>query len=96
MAPADLVVGNHGRTLGMSQTTQRYVDVFWELIHEILNAVLFVLIGMEVILIPFGPGMWSAVVVALAVTLLARAQTVGLPVGLAPGWFKLPRGTGRG
>ena len=95
MVAAGLVVGNHGRALGMSQTTRHHVDLFWELIDEILNAVLFVLIGMEVILIPFGEGIWPAVLVALAVTLLARALTVGLPVALTPGWFRLPPGSGR-
>ncbi|MDH5204465.1 MAG: cation:proton antiporter, partial [Hylemonella sp.] len=48
-----LVVGNHGRALAMSDVTRRYVDMFWELIDEILNAVLFVLIGMEVLLIAY-------------------------------------------
>ena len=37
----------------MSDTTRRYVDMFWELLDEILNAVLFVLIGMEVLLVAF-------------------------------------------
>ncbi|WP_064735885.1 cation:proton antiporter [Azohydromonas australica] len=93
MVAAGLVVGNHGRALGMSDKTRHHVDLFWELIDEILNAVLFVLIGMEVILISFGPGSWGAVAVAIAVTLLARSLTVGLPVALAPRWFKLPGGS---
>ncbi|WP_084151296.1 cation:proton antiporter [Azohydromonas australica] len=95
MVAAGLVVGNHGRTLGMSQTTRHHVDLFWELIDEILNAVLFVLIGMEVILIPFGGGTWPAVALAVVLTLLARGLTVGLPVALFPAWFRLPRGAGR-
>jgi CPA1 family monovalent cation:H+ antiporter len=93
MVAAGLVVGNHGRALGMSDTTRHHVDLFWELIDEILNAVLFVLIGMEVILIPFGDGTWSAVLVAITATLLARAVTVGLPVAITPGWFRLPGGS---
>jgi CPA1 family monovalent cation:H+ antiporter len=48
MVVAGLMIGNHGRELAMSDTTRRYLDMFWELIDEILNAVLFVLIGMEV------------------------------------------------
>ena len=53
MVVAGLIIGNHGRALAMSDTTRRYVDMFWELIDEILNAVLFVLIGMEVLLVVF-------------------------------------------
>ena len=53
MVVAGLMIGNHGRALAMSDTTRRYVDMFWELIDEILNATLFVLIGMEVLLVAF-------------------------------------------
>ena len=53
MVVAGLMIGNGGRALAMSDTTRHYVDLFWELIDEILNAVLFVLIGMEVLLVAF-------------------------------------------
>ena len=46
---AGLVIGNHGRALAMSDKTREHVDTFWELLDEILNAVLFVLMGLEVI-----------------------------------------------
>ena len=49
MVVAGLMIGNHGRALAMSDTTRHHVDMFWELLDEILNAVLFVLIGMEVL-----------------------------------------------
>src|ERR1700690_557958 len=42
---AGLVIGNHGRALAMSDKTREHVDTFWELLDEILNAVLFVLMG---------------------------------------------------
>ncbi|MDX2447397.1 MAG: sodium:proton antiporter, partial [Desulfobacterales bacterium] len=45
---AGLLIGNQGRLLGMSDETRHRMDVFWELIDEILNALLFVLIGLEV------------------------------------------------
>jgi NhaP-type Na+/H+ or K+/H+ antiporter len=48
MVVAGLIIGNDGRALAMSDTTRHYVDMFWELIDEILNATLFVLMGMEV------------------------------------------------
>jgi monovalent cation:H+ antiporter, CPA1 family len=95
MVVAGLLIGNHGRALAMSDTTRHHLDLFWELLDEMLNAVLFVLIGMEVILIHFTGGMVLAAVIAIAVTLAARWATVGLPVALWPGFFRLPVGSGR-
>jgi CPA1 family monovalent cation:H+ antiporter len=92
MVVAGLIVGNHGRALAMSDTTRRYVDMFWELIDGILNAVLFVLIGMEILVVALPLDRASAAAVAIAVTLAARWLTVGVPVkllrrrfGLSPG-----------
>jgi len=94
MVVVGLMVGNGGRRLAMSDTTRHYVDLFWELIDEILNAVLFVLIGMEVLLVNFSASILMAAAVAMVVTLVARALTVGLPVSLLPRTFKLPKGSG--
>ena len=93
MVVAGLIIGNHGRALAMSDTTRRYLDMFWELIDEILNAMLFVLIGMEVLLVVFSASKLAAAGVAVAVTLLARLLTVGLPVGLLQRATSLPRGS---
>ena len=93
MVVAGLMIGNHGRALAMSDTTRRYVDMFWELLDGILNAVLFVLIGMEVLVIAFSVSLSLAAGVAVAVTLLARLLTVGVPVALLPSLFKLPHGS---
>lgn len=87
-----LFIGNRGRALAMSDTTRRYVDMFWELLDEILNAVLFVLIGLEFVLIDFEPRLLMAGALAISVTLAARWLTVGAPVACMPAWFKLPRG----
>ncbi|PKO88850.1 MAG: sodium:proton antiporter [Betaproteobacteria bacterium HGW-Betaproteobacteria-10] len=92
MVVAGLMIGNHGRALAMSDTTRRYVDMFWELLDEILNAVLFVLIGMEVLIISFPHNVLWGAVVAISVTLLARLLTVGVPVAALGGVFGLPRG----
>ena len=67
--------------------------MFWELLDEILNAVLFVLIGMEVLLVVFSADLWIAGTIAVVVTLAARLLTVGLPVGLFWRWFRLPGGS---
>ncbi|WP_126535725.1 cation:proton antiporter [Aerosticca soli] len=95
MVVTGLIVGNSGRARAMSDTTRRYVDMFWELLDEILNAVLFVLIGMEVIVIAWSPSLLAAIVAAIGVTLLARLITVGLPVGALSRLFRLPQGSWR-
>ena len=95
MVVAGLMVGNGGRARAMSDTTRRYVDMFWELIDEILNAVLFVLIGMEVLLITFSPSLLLAGAVAVVVALGARWLTVGLPVHAGARWLNLPHGAER-
>jgi CPA1 family monovalent cation:H+ antiporter len=93
MVVAGLMIGNQGRALAMSDTTRRYLDAFWELLDEILNAVLFVLMGMEILLFTFSVGEFVATGVAIAVSLLARALIVGLPVAVLPRAFNLPRGS---
>ncbi len=93
MVVAGLMIGNHGRALAMSDTTRRYVDMFWELLDEILNAVLFVLIGMEVLVISFSASIFLAASIAILVTLLARLLTVGAPVAFLRGLFNLPQGS---
>ncbi len=95
MVVVGLMVGNGARAKAMSDTTRRYVDMFWELLDEILNAVLFVLIGMEVILIAFSPPLLLAVAGAITVTLVARLLTVGAPVRVMSGFFRLPLGSWR-
>jgi monovalent cation:H+ antiporter, CPA1 family len=91
MVVVGLVIGNQGRAKAMSDTTRRYVDMFWELLDEILNAVLFVLIGMEVLLVSFSAGIFVGAAVAGLVTLLARTLTIGLPVRTLHRFFKLPK-----
>jgi len=93
MVVAGLMIGNHGRALAMSDTTRRYLDMFWQLLDEILNAVLFVLIGMEVLLVVFSFTELMAAGLAIVVTLLARLLTVGLPVKWLQAPFRLPTGS---
>ncbi len=93
MVVVGLVIGNRGRARAMSETTRRYVDMFWQLLDEILNAVLFVLIGMELLIIAFTGPLLLAGVIAIAITLFARWLTVGLPVKLIGKRFRLPHGS---
>jgi len=95
MVVVGLMVGNGARARAMSDTTRRYMDMFWELVDEILNVVLFVLIGTEVILIVFSPPLLLAVVGAITITLIARLLTVGAPVRVMTRFFRLPRGSWR-
>lgn len=80
MVVAGLLIGNHGRALAMSDLTRKRLDTFWEIIDEILNAVLFVLIGFEMIVLKFNGPYLSAAVLMILVVLVARFVCVGIPV----------------
>ncbi len=82
MTVAGLLIGNPGRILAMSPKTVERLDLFWELIDEILNAVLFVLLGLEVLAFTFTSRFLVAGLVAVPVVLFARLISVGLPIGL--------------
>jgi CPA1 family monovalent cation:H+ antiporter len=82
MVVAGLFIGNHGRLFGMSETTRRHVDTFWELVDEILNAVLFVLIGLEVLALTFRAQRLLASAAMIPAVLLARFVAVGLPMSV--------------
>jgi len=75
---AGLLIGNHGRRLAMSDKTIERLYGFWELVDETLNAALFVLIGLEVLLIAFEPAWGWAAVLAIPVVLAARLASVSL------------------
>ena len=79
---AGLVVGSYARHMAMSETSREYLDTFWELVDELLNAVLFVLIGLEVLVLTFHGHYILAGLIAIPVVLLARFLSVGLPVKL--------------
>ena len=80
MVIAGLVIGNHGRSLAMSDKTRKHLDMFWELIDEILNAVLFVLIGMEILVLNFKGEYLLAALVIIPLVLFVRFISVGTPV----------------
>jgi len=79
---AGLLIGNQGRLLAMSDKTREHLDTFWELIDEILNAVLFLLIGMELLILSLRGDYLLASVLLIPAVLLARFVCVGLPVGV--------------
>lgn len=79
---AGLMIGNHGRVLAMSDHTREHLDTFWELIDEILNAVLFVLIGFEMLVLSFNQQYLLAAALFLPIVLLARFISVSIPVSM--------------
>jgi len=82
MVAAGLVVGNHGRNFGMSEQTRDRLDGFWELLDEILNAVLLMLIGLELIVITITGEHILLGTLAIFAVLAGRIISVALPVGL--------------
>jgi CPA1 family monovalent cation:H+ antiporter len=79
---AGLLIGNHGRRFAMSDQTRENLDTFWELTDEILNAVLFMLIGLEVIILSLSGNHITAGVLMFFVVLTARFIAVGIPVSI--------------
>ncbi len=79
---AGIIIGNQGRATAMSETTKRYLDHFWELVDEILTAVLFVLVGIVVIDIELTEASLLAGALAVPIGLAARLVSLSLP-GLA-------------
>jgi CPA1 family monovalent cation:H+ antiporter len=82
MVCAGLLIGNRGKKFAMSEEVTEYLEKFWELIDEILNATLFLLIGAEVLVVAFSGSMMLAGLGAIAIVLTARIISVSLPISL--------------
>ncbi|MFT4031548.1 MAG: sodium:proton antiporter [Siphonobacter sp.] len=91
MVAAGLVVGNYGKAWAMSEVTQDYLEKFWELIDEIMNACLFLLIGFELLLIPDISKYWLIGVIGIVVVLAARFISIWLPSLVIPFQEKLDK-----
>ena len=85
MAVAGLLIGNQGVTFAMSDVTRDYVIKFWELVDELLNSVLFLLIGLEMIALVPGLPHAELGLLAIPITLAARAAAVTVSTHLVPG-----------
>ena len=79
MVVAGLVVGGEGRRV-MSATTADYVDKFWELIDTVLNALLFVLMGLEMLVLRISGKVVGVGLAVVALVLLARLVSVSIPL----------------
>lgn len=80
MVVAGLMLGNQGRLLAMSDSTREHLDTFWELIDEILNAVLFLLIGIELLILEWSTTAVIFGLIAIPLTLLVRFTAASIPI----------------
>lgn len=79
---AGLLIGNHGRLFAMSDNTRHQLDIFWELVDEILNAVLFVLIGLEILVLTFTQQYLLLSLIIIPLVIIARFVSIGIPMTL--------------
>jgi CPA1 family monovalent cation:H+ antiporter len=85
MVIAGLLIGNKGKALAMSDITAEYVDKFWEVIDEICNTILFVLMGLEIFLVPFDLSYLLIGAILIGVALLGRC------ISLVPAFYLFNR-----
>ncbi|MGB3780179.1 MAG: sodium:proton antiporter [Tunicatimonas sp.] len=85
MVVAGLFIGNSARQTAMSQITQNYLDRFWELVDVFLNAVLFVLIGLELLVIQLAPEYLIAGLAAIVIVLVSRYLVLKAPIAFFKG-----------
>lgn len=95
MVVVGLVVGTKSRSGALPDSTRDHLGRFWDLIDGLLNTVLFVLIGLEVVRVSFSFGMLLGAVLTILITLLARAVSVATPLSLMGRLLELPRGSWR-
>ncbi len=88
---AGLLVSGRARRFAMSEETRENVDRFWELVDDILNVVLYLMLGLELLVVPLEKRFLFAGLLAIPVVLLARWASVGFTVlALAPVRKRLP------
>jgi CPA1 family monovalent cation:H+ antiporter len=85
---AGLVIGNHGVRSAMSERTREHLLSFWDLMDEVLNLVLFGLVGLELLAFSGGDVTWPAAGLLVPVVLFARFLSVGAPALLLRPWLK--------
>ncbi|MAN15223.1 MAG: sodium:proton antiporter [Dinoroseobacter sp.] len=90
---AGLLIGEVGPKGGMSEATRRHVDAFWFMIDEILNAVLFLLIGIEVFAVAFSGDVLLTGIAAIALALVARLAAVSIPILILRPFREFANGT---
>ena len=92
MVIAGLLIGNKGMKYAVSETTRDYIKKFWSLIDEILNSVLFLLIGLEVLIIAKLVDHIGVALLMIPVTLIARWISVLVPISILSRWRSFTKG----
>lgn len=93
MVVAGLFTGSRSKEHAMSSTTELYIDKFWELIDVLMNAILFVLIGLELLTLEFNLNYLITGLIAIPITLLARYISLILPASLFKKYIKTDKRT---
>jgi len=88
-----VITGNRGASHAMSDTTRRYLFDFWSLIDELLNSILFLLIGLEVLVISFNVSLIPLAIAAIPVVFMARLISVALPMAFVSIKQRFVKGT---
>ena len=96
MVAAGIIIGIFNKKSAMSAITKDYLDKFWELIDEILNAILFLFIGFELLLIPDISGYWISGALCIMIVLLSRYISIWFPTMIIPFKKKFSNGTIKG
>jgi CPA1 family monovalent cation:H+ antiporter len=91
MVVAGIFTGNKGREAAMSDVTWDYLSKFWELVDEILNAVLFLLLGVEMLVVKINSHILMIGVIMIVVVLVARWLSVAFPVLLLRRWVEFEK-----
>lgn len=93
MVVAGIFTGSRSKEQAMSKTTELYIDKFWELIDVLMNAILFVLIGLELLTLDFNLNYLIAGLIAIPVTLFARYISLLIPATLFKKYIKTSKQT---
>ncbi len=77
---AGLLIGNHGARHGMSELTRNHLFGFWQMIDEVLNSVLFLLIGLEILILKIEPSFAFVAAATIPIALFSRFVAVSVPI----------------
>ena len=88
---AGIIIGTKGKTEGLSEISRDYLGKFWDLTDEIFNAILFLLIGLEMLIIKVNPTILLIGGIMVVVVLLARLICVAFPVMFLKIWIKFEK-----
>ncbi len=93
MVVAGIFIGNRGKEFTMLKKSVENLENFWELIEEIINTILFLLIGLELLVIYIDKNIVIAALLSIPLVLLIRSVIVAIPMNIFKIWRRYPRGT---